>query len=268
MNFFTRLLTRKPKREAGALDDRRVYAIGDIHGCDDLLSGLLEAVFEETSKDPVPPLLIFLGDYVDRGPGSRQVIDQLLDLRNRAPSARFLCGNHEEAMLHFLDDLEAGMAWTGYGGKATIQSYGVSTPEDETNLGAWRDTHQALKAAIPESHMRFLWGLEDRIDLGDYLFVHAGVHPDRPLNAQHAKDLRWIREPFLSDHRRLDKLVVHGHTPTTKPHVDDRRIGIDTWAYRTGVLTAIELDAEGRRFLQARRGETGVITAVHAIDAD
>ena len=90
-----------------------MYAIGDIHGCDDLLSSLLEAIFEEASKDATPPLLIFLGDYVDRGPGSRQVIDQLLDLRERAPGARFLCGNHEEAMLYFLDDLEAGMAWTG-----------------------------------------------------------------------------------------------------------------------------------------------------------
>lgn len=266
MSFLSRILGRKPTRQAGALDDRRVYAVGDIHGCDDLLTGLLEAIFAEAGADDAPPLLIFLGDYVDRGPGSRQVIEQLLSLREKSPDARFLCGNHEEAMLHFLDDLEAGMAWTGYGGKATMRSYGVAAPDDESDLDAWRATHAALQAAIPEAHMRFLWGLEDRIDLGDYLFVHAGVNPHRPLNAQHPKDLRWIREPFLSDHRRLEKVVVHGHTPLTQPHVDDRRIGVDTWAYRTGVLTALELNGAERRFLQARRDERGVVTGVLSLD--
>ncbi len=243
-----------------------MFAVGDIHGCDDLLSGLLAAIAEETATDKTPPLIVFLGDYVDRGPGSRQVIEQLLELRKQAPDTRFLCGNHEEAMLFFLSDLEAGMAWTGYGGKATMQSYGVASPADENSLEAWRETHRAFKAALPESHLRFLYGLEDRIDLGDYLFVHAGVHPDRPLSAQHVKDLRWIREPFLSDKRRMEKVVVHGHTPAVDPYADERRIGVDTWAYRTGVLTAIELDAEGRRFIQARRGETGVTTAILSPD--
>ena len=266
MNFFNRFWSRKPVRKASALEARRVFAIGDIHGCSDLLTGLLGAISQETAADETPPLLVFLGDYVDRGPGSRQVVEQLLELRSQAPDARFLCGNHEEAMLHFLNDLEAGMAWTGYGGKATMQSYGVEPPRDETDLDAWRATHQALKAAIPESHMRFLWGLENMVELGDYLFVHAGVHPDRPLNAQHTKDLRWIREPFLSDSRRLGKVIVHGHTPSADPFADERRIGVDTWAYRTGVLTAIELDAEDRRFIQARREDAGVTTAILSLD--
>lgn len=268
LNLFTRFWTRKPDRPASALDGRRVFAIGDIHGCDDLLAGLLAAISRETAGDETPPLLVFLGDYVDRGPGSREVIDRLLAVRQQAPGARFLCGNHEEAMLYFLNDLESGMAWTGYGGKATMLSYGVTPPADETDLDAWRETHSALKAAIPESHMRFLWGLEDQIALGDYLFVHAGVHPDRPLTAQRAKDLRWIREPFLSDRRRLDKVIVHGHTPASDPYADDRRIGVDTWAYKTGVLTAIELDAEGQRFLQARRGPDGVAAAFAALAED
>jgi serine/threonine protein phosphatase 1 len=260
LNLFTRLLRRKPARQGIALEGRRVFAVGDIHGCNDLLDGLVEAILREVEGDERPPLLIFLGDYVDRGPGSRQVIERLIALKDQAPGVRFLCGNHEEAMLHFLNDLEAGMAWTGYGGKATMTSYGVTLPQDETSLEAWEATHEALKAAIPESHMRFLWGLEDRIDLGDYLFVHAGVNPDRPLNAQNAKDLRWIREPFLSDGRRLEKVIVHGHTPATEPHCDARRIGIDTWAYRTGVLTALELDGPDRRYLQARRDEAGAVT--------
>lgn len=257
MSLITRLWRRKPGRQAFALDGRRVFAIGDVHGCDDLLAGLLDAILQEAQGDATPPLLILLGDYVDRGPGSKRVIDLLLGLRLRSPGARFLAGNHEEAMLTFLADPEAGMAWTGYGGKATMISYGVSPPEDDRDLDAWMAAHHELKAAIPESHMKFLWGLEDRIELGDYVFVHAGVHPDRPLNAQRVKDLRWIREPFLSDHRRLEKIVVHGHTPISKPHVDDRRIGIDTWAYRTGVLTAVELNGEDRRFLQARREDEG-----------
>lgn len=266
LNLFTRLFSRRPDRQPVALEGRRVFAVGDIHGCADLLTGLLGTISKETAADAQPPLLVFLGDYVDRGPGSREVIDMLLEVRQQTPETRFLCGNHEEAMLYFLNDLEAGMAWTGYGGKATMRSYGVSTPDDETDLDAWRETHEALKAAIPESHMRFLWGLEDRVDLGDYLFVHAGVDPDRPLSAQLAKDLRWIREPFLSDRRRLDKVVVHGHTPTTDPYADDRRIGVDTWAYKTGVLTAVEITAEGRRFLQARRGPDGVTVDFLALD--
>ena len=245
-----------------------MFAIGDIHGCDDLLSALLETIADEGKASGRAPLLIFLGDYIDRGPDSRGVIERLVRVRAEQPDARFLCGNHEEVMLRFLTDFDSGLAWTTYGGKDTMHSYGVTPPPNKDDLDGWRIAQQALKAAIPESHMRFLWGLEDRVEVGDYQFVHAGVRPDRPLHAQSAHDLRWIREPFLSHGRRLAKTIVHGHTPQTEPFVDACRIGVDTWAYNTGVLTAVELDDDNRRFLQARRGPDGVAAGLAAVTSD
>lgn len=236
-----------------ALENRRVFAIGDVHGCNDLLVALLDDILASRRPGETAPLIVMLGDYVDRGPDSRGVIDRLIQLRADMPGARFLCGNHEEAMLRFLQDMEAGLVWSTYGGKATMRSYGVEPPADDNDFPAWQRAHDLLVEAVPESHKRFLWSLEDSIELGDYLFVHAGVRPDKPLNAQSAKDLRWIREPFLSDTRRLEKVIVHGHTPATEPYADDRRIGVDTWAYNTGVLTAIELSGERRAFISACR---------------
>lgn len=265
MNFLRRLFKGSEPSRPVALEGRRVYAIGDIHGCDDLLAGLIGGI--EADLEPgETPLIIFLGDYVDRGPDSRGVIERLVQLRAKWPGTRFLGGNHEEAMLRFLQDMEAGLVWSTYGGKAAMRSYGVEPPEDDNDLDAWRQAHERLRAAIPDSHMRFLWSLEDSIELGDYLFVHAGVRPDRALSAQSARDLRWIREPFLSDTRRLDKIIVHGHTPKPEPHIDERRIGVDTWAYSTGVLTAVELIGEQRGFIQASRIE-GVVT-VSRIDVE
>lgn len=245
-----------------ALEDRSVFAIGDIHGCHDLLETLLDAITGATAPGRKRPLLIFLGDYVDRGPDSKVVIERLAKIRTDQPEARFLCGNHEEAMLRFLSDFDSGLAWTNYGGRETMLSYGVTPPQDGDDLDGWRLAHQALKGAIPKTHMQFLWGLEDRVEVGDFLFVHAGVRPDRPLDAQATHDLRWIREPFLSHGKRLAKVIVHGHTPRTEPFSDERRIGVDTWAYKTGVLSAVELDGQGRRFLQARRDEEGAVTVV------
>jgi len=248
-----------------AIENRRVYAVGDIHGCDDLLAGLLGGI-EADLKAGETPLIVFLGDYVDRGPDSRGVIERLVQLSAKWPGTRFLGGNHEEAMLRFLSDMEAGLVWSNYGGKAAMRSYGVEPPADDNDFEGWQKAHDLLKAAIPESHMRFLWGLEDSIELGDYLFVHAGVHPDRALDAQSTRDLRWIREPFLSDTRRLGKIIVHGHTPKPEPHIDERRIGVDTWAYSTGVLTAVELVGGQRGFIQASRVD-GVVS-VSRIDVE
>lgn len=241
-----------------ALPDRRVFAIGDIHGRDDLLGPLIEGLLEVAAGDSRQPLFIFLGDFVDRGPSSREVIERLVGLRERGVSARFLCGNHEEAMLRFLDDLERGLAWPGYGGIATMASYGVSAPVEGGDLESWKAIRARLAAAIPASHLHFLRTLEDTVELGDYLFVHAGVRPGVALRDQKPKDLRWIREPFLSDPAPLERVVVHGHTPGSAPYSDHRRIGIDTWAYRYGSLTALDLMASGVRFWQATQAQAGV----------
>jgi serine/threonine protein phosphatase 1 len=251
LKFFDRFL-RREARPPVALPDRRVFAIGDIHGCDHLLGPLIKGIFDTSSRDSQPPMLVFLGDYVDRGPASNGVIDRLVRLRADGHEARFLCGNHEEAMLKFMADVEAGLAWPSYGGKATMASYGVGSPADETDLEGWRRSQAAFKTAVPQEHMRFMWSLEDRVELGDYLFVHAGVRPGKSLSEQKVHDLRWIREPFLSDRGALEKIVVHGHTPDDNPYADSRRIGVDTWAYRTGVLTAAELTEGEPRFLQSR----------------
>ncbi|MDH4386696.1 MAG: metallophosphoesterase family protein [Caulobacter sp.] len=241
------------RRGNRALGDRRIFAIGDIHGCDDLLSALLTEITSATAADAKGPLLIFLGDYVDRGPDSRNVIERLNSLAARGISARFLCGNHEEVLLRFLERPESAGDWLEFGGRSTLLSYGVHPPDDVLHSQAWQDVRMALLTALPDSHLRFLRSLEDSIDLGDFLFVHAGVDPSRPLEQQKSHDLRWMREPFLSDPRQLTRMIVHGHSPTLKPHFDRRRIGIDTWAYHSGILTAVELFGTRVRFLQARR---------------
>lgn len=244
-----------------ALSDRRVFGIGDVHGCDDLLDALIKGIDVISQNDPRPPILVFLGDYVDRGPASRQVLDRLIGLGEEGRNVRFICGNHEEALLRFLGDVEGGLAWPGYGGRETMASYGVASPDDEQDLDAWKKTRAEFKEAIPTSHMRFLWGLEDKIEIGDYLFVHAGLRPERAISAQSQRDLRWIREPFLSDPKPFSHVVVHGHTPASQPHSDERRIGLDTWAYKSGILTAVELKRDRRRFFQSRRESDGILVS-------
>jgi len=242
-----------------ALDGRAVFAIGDIHGCLDLLDGLLEGIKVATARDAEPPLIIFLGDYVDRGPDSRGVIDRLIAVAESYRGARFLCGNHEEAMVRFLADPQGGPAWSTYGGRATMLSYGVRPPGRNADDAAWARAQQKLNARIPPAHLKFLWGLEDFVEVGDYFFAHAGVRPDKPLQSQASRDLRWIREPFLSNDQPLEKMIVHGHTPSLKPHADRARIGVDTWAYKTGVLTALELRGRKRRYLVARRDGASIL---------
>ena len=244
-----------------ALLDRRVFGVGDVHGCDDLLEALIRGIDVICQNDPIPPIIVFLGDYVDRGPASRQVLDRLVSLGAEGRKVRFICGNHEEAMLKFLGDVDGGLAWPGYGGRETMASYGVTCPDDEHDLAAWRITRDRFRKAVPESHMRFLWGLEDKVELGDYLFVHAGLRPETAIGAQTQRDLRWIREPFLSDTRAFSHVVVHGHTPASVPYSDERRVGLDTWAYKSGVLTAVELKRDRRRFLQARREADRIVVA-------
>lgn len=228
-----------------------VYAIGDIHGRADLLSALLAriATDAQASHNVTRRTLVFLGDYVDRGPESRQVVETLISGAPQGFELQFLKGNHEAILLDFLGDAVALNDWQANGGTATLRSYGVDVDELErtgASSEAWR---QAFDAALPETHRRFYQGLELMVAHGDYLFVHAGVRPDVPLDAQNPDDLLWIRGEFLESDAPFGKMVVHGHTPALEPVMRANRIGIDTAACFTDRLTALRLQGRSKSFL-------------------
>jgi len=231
---------------------RLVYAIGDVHGYPGVLRSLVDEIARDVSRTrPAErPLLIFIGDYVDRGPDSRAVIEAVIALQ---ADPRFevvaLKGNHEDALLRVLDDRAFGPSWCANWGQATLRSYGVEPPASEVDA---EDARQALARAFPSAHRRFLEDLPVSLTVGDYLFVHAGVRPGVPLAEQAERDLIWIRYDFLESDEAFGKVVVHGHTPAEAPELRANRIGIDTGVYMTGVLTAVRLRGEEQRFIQAR----------------
>lgn len=235
----------------------RLYAVGDVHGQDDLLEQLLDKIAADAaSAGPgVRTTVVMLGDYIDRGLGSARVIERLASNDGSPFAMRFLKGNHEEAMLDFLNDAEAGPVWVQYGGGETMASYGVKPPSPRDGPDIWQAARADLCEALPPHHRAFFDALEPCIVEAPYLFVHAGIDPARSLAEQNERDFYWIRERFLQSSRPFEYHVVHGHTPEPDYHHDHRRIGIDTGAYLTGVLTAVRLEGETVSFLQTRRGE-------------
>lgn len=221
--------------------DRLTYAVGDIHGRADLLGRLLEQIrgdARQRAEDGERPLIVFLGDYIDRGPQSRDVIDLLLAFRDDpAFETRFLLGNHEDAMLDYLDGRISGLGWSRHGGDSTFRSYGVEPPHDETRT-AWSDKRETLRAAVPAAHVGFLQNLELMIPVGKLLFVHAGIRPGVAIEEQSRRDLLWIRGEFLQAERTDDWLVVHGHTPKSEAYGSAGRLCLDSGSYVTGRLTA------------------------------
>jgi serine/threonine protein phosphatase 1 len=234
--------------------DDLVYAIGDIHGRLDLLDTMLDMIRTDASASAYAkqPRLVFLGDYVDRGPSSRQVMEKLISLESASWSrVRCLAGNHEAEMLRFLEAEGDGFDWLMFGGRETLVSYGVesgglSSTEDVAAL------RQEARKRVPLRHLDFLRRLGRSETIGDYFFVHAGVRPGVALTDQADDDLLRIRGPFLDSGAPLEKVIVHGHTPMQGPYHSAVRIGVDTGAYATGVLTAVRLDAETQRFIQAK----------------
>ncbi len=224
---------------------RLVYAIGDIHGRADLLTQLMAKIRADiaVTDNSEKPLVIFLGDYVDRGMKSAQVIDQIIALeKDDSIEVRSLLGNHEEAMLSFLDTTNSGMSWGRHGGLATLGSYGVTLPRGAGNKGDWKRMRDELASHLPVEHLAFLRALERYIVIGDIVFVHAGLRAGVALEEQELRDLLYIRKDFMNTPVDSDKLIVHGHTPGDQVYGATGRLCLDTGAYATGILSAVRLD--------------------------
>lgn len=239
-------------KEAKIPAGSRVYAVGDIHGRCDLLAelqGLITA--DRGSSSGQRCVLVYLGDYVDRGLESRDVIDRLLDAPLPGMETVHLQGNHERTMLDFLTDLSVGPAWFTFGGVETLLSYGISLDRSlASDYERLAKAQGRLSERLPQRHRAFLERLALQHAEGDYLFVHAGIRPGVPLARQRSDDLLWIREPFLSSGANHGKVVVHGHSISPQPEVFANRIGIDTGAFMTGRLTCLVLEGTEHRFLQ------------------
>jgi serine/threonine protein phosphatase 1 len=231
-------------------DFRKIYVIGDIHGRSDLLDRIVREIeWDLGSAMPSDCLTVTLGDYIDRGPDSRGVLDRLSRNPFSMPYVA-LRGNHEEMFELFLTNATVGKHWQLQGGLETLRSYGVALGLGQP--GAIRDfgeVSRALNAAVPAEHIDFLSSLQLSLDLDQYFFCHAGVRPGVPFNEQAREDLLWIRDEFLLSNLNLGKIVVHGHTPVPQPEVRANRINIDTAAYETGHLTCLVLEDGKHRYL-------------------
>jgi len=225
----------------------KTYAVPDLHGRYDLFRAVIDRVAHDSHGHIAQ--LVTLGDYVDRGDESPEVIDLLLDEPLPSFESIYLKGNHEESMLRFLEDTTVGPAWMFYGGAQTLRSYGVRPPEVPMNPRELARAQRELADKLPPRHRRFMEGLALTHAEGDYFFAHAGVRPGAPLDQQVEQDLLWIRDEFLLSEENFGKIVVHGHTITDRPEVKRNRIGIDTGAFASGRLTCLILEASQLGFL-------------------
>jgi Calcineurin-like phosphoesterase len=242
-------LTSSPGAEKpGVPHGVRVYVIGDVHGRADLLASILARVDRDLERHPIDnPLQVFLGDYIDRGPYSRDVIDLLIARRKRWPTV-CLKGNHEAMALRVLENSLLLPRWLKLGGGDTMASYGITPPTSADSGDADVLVH-SLRTAMPEDHKKFLRGLPLSLTCGDFFLSHAGARPGIPLWLQPERDLLWIRDEFLQYAGDLGKVVIHGHTPVGQPEIFSNRINVDTGAYATGRLTCLILEADQLDFL-------------------
>ena len=253
--MFLRTIFSGINRRARLPKGVRIYAVGDLHGCADLLAGAFDLIDADLARSkPERAIEVFLGDYVDRGPDAMRTIDLLIDRRNRHETV-FVKGNHEALLLSLLDDPQVLPKWIKLGGMTTLMSYGITTTTKDV-LQRGREVSVALAAAIPTSHTDFLANLVPCFSCGDYFFAHAGVRPGVPLERQSEEDLMWIREPFLSSDRDFGKMVVHGHTPSLEPEIRSHRINIDTGAYATGLLTVLSIQDDKVEFHSSSRSHS------------
>ena len=221
----------------------RIYAIGDIHARLDLLDNLLAQISSDISQRPAArPLCVFLGDYIDRGPSSRETIDRLID-HSETNESVFLRGNHEQIAIKCLTDRRLFDQWLRLGGLQTLVSYGVPA-ETVSNGRQIAELQSSFHSSLPQTHFRFFRDLKNSFECGDFFFAHAGVRPNVELADQSERDLLWIREEFLSSKDEFGKIIVHGHTPTHEVEVTPNRINIDTGAFATGCLSCLVLEGD------------------------
>lgn len=242
-------LFARNKKPAGP-KGKRAYVIGDIHGRLDLLDRLLEAIEADIARERKPATsIVFVGDLVDRGPDSAGVVERLRTYSPAGATAHFIMGNHEEVMLRVLaGDTELLSSWLRFGGDETLASYGIDA--DKLVRMSDEEIVATMNKAVPKAHRDFIAAFADSISFGSYVFVHAGIRPGIALSEQSHSDLRWIREPFLSDPGDHGFVVVHGHTITNEVEVTANRIGIDTGAFYSGTLTSLGIHGSERWLIQ------------------
>ncbi|MDQ3077268.1 MAG: metallophosphoesterase [Pseudomonadota bacterium] len=250
MTFFSKMFESiSGRRTIAGPDGYRAYAVGDVHGRIDLLDQLLSMIEADiAARGDCEKVIVFLGDLIDRGPASAAVVERLRTYQLAGTTMIFLSGNHEEVMLRVLAGERGLLAdWLQFGGAQCLKSYGI----DHALLPDMAESAalDLIAAQIPKAHQTFLEGFADTFRFGDYLFVHAGIRPGLDVAAQAPSDLRWIRGPFLDDSNDHGFMVVHGHTITTAVDERSNRIGLDTGAYRTGILTALAVEGTDRWFL-------------------
>jgi serine/threonine protein phosphatase 1 len=249
--LFKKAVISRPLDTARVPDNERIYAIGDIHGRNDLLQALLTKIdVDNTSRGPADTQIIFLGDLMDRGEDSAGVIETAMALKASGIKVRFLMGNHEEVFVRTCrkNDPKVTRFFLRIGGEATVLSYPITRAEYITL--DMEQLSERLSMLVPQEHLEFIESFEDQIVIGDYAFVHAGIRPGVPLSEQKPSDLRWIRDDFVEQRGDLEKVVVYGHTIYEDIEERGSRIGIDTGAYASGKLTALALEGGERWYLQ------------------
>ena len=237
-----RLLASRRKRDLSGLPGGvRIYAIGDVHGRVDLLDQIFSRIDAHLAAHPViRPVQVLVGDYIDRGPASCEVLDRLID-RGKSHEMVFLKGNHETFVFEFLRRPAVLSEWGLMGGLETLMSYGVK-PSLNADAAAQKEMAIALRLKLPKSHRVFLGNLQSSFSCGGYFFAHAGVRPGVPFTKQREEDLLWIRDDFLLYEENFGKIIVHGHTPVREIDIRHNRINIDTGAYATGRLTCLVIE--------------------------
>jgi len=256
-------------REARAPQGVRLYAIGDVHGRLDLLAAMHAHIATEIERDGVADWrAVHLGDYVDRGPDSKGVIDLLIAARQRDQRNILLAGNHDVGFLDFIDHPDPDGLFIRYGGVQTAQSYGVDLSGIGHGVVAWatnalRSGHADLLRAVPQGHVDFLRSLGFSATLGDFFFCHAGIRPGIPLEKQDRQDLIWIREAFHAHRDLYPKVIVHGHTPQPQAEVLPNRVNVDTLAHESGRLTALVVDGTAKTILSVM--EDGTVQRSEAV---